>query len=104
MMQASFNGKPAYELPGGGSVLGECDEPRHHLCVRREVQGSSEWESEQIELSPEPTLRHSSSVACDDVALAWEDARVFVILGNPWAMILDLSTGAVRQTFSVEYV
>jgi hypothetical protein len=104
MMQASFNGKPAYDLPGGGSVLGECDESRHRLRVRLEAQGSTVWESEPIELSPEPTLTHSSSVTCDYVALAWEAAGAFVVLGSPWALILDLATGKVRATFSVEYV
>jgi hypothetical protein len=104
MMQASFNGKPAYDLPGDGSLLGECDESRRHLRVRLEAQGSTIWESEPIELSPEPTLTHSSSVACDYVALAWEAAGVFVLLGNPRAVILDLATGVVSQTFSVEYV
>jgi hypothetical protein len=104
MMQASFHGKPAYDLPGGGSVLGECDERRRRLRLRLEAQGSSVWESEEFELSPEPTLTHSSSVACDYVALAWEGAGVLVVLGIPWAVILDLTTGVVRQTLSVDYV
>jgi hypothetical protein len=104
MMEAMFNGELACHLSGGGEVLGECDERRRHLRLRMEAQGSLVWESEQIELSPEATLAHSSSVACDYVALAWEAVGAFVILGNPWAVILDLTTGEVRQSFSVEYV
>jgi hypothetical protein len=104
MIQASFNGKPAYDLADGGSVLGECDERRRNLRLWLESQGSSAWESEQIELSPDPTLTNSSSVACDYVALAWKAAGVFVVLGNPCVVILDLTTGAVRQRFSLEYV
>jgi hypothetical protein len=104
MMPATFNGELAYDLSSGGSVVGECDEKRRHLLLRLEAQESLVWESELIELSPEPTLTHSSSVACDYVALAWEAVGAFVVLGNPWAVILDLTTGVVRQSFSVEYV
>jgi hypothetical protein len=55
-------------------------------------------------MSPEPTLKYSSSSSCDYVALAWESVGVFVVLGTPWAVILDLATGVVRQTFSAEYI
>jgi hypothetical protein len=104
MIPATLSGELAYALSSGESVLGECDEKRRHFRLRLEAQGSSVWQSEQIELSPEPTLTHSSSVACDYVALAWEAVGAFVVLGNPWAVILDLITGEVRQNFSVEYV
>jgi hypothetical protein len=38
------------------------------------------------------------------VPLCWEGAGVFVVLGSPWAVIFDLTTGVVRQNFSVEFV
>jgi hypothetical protein len=104
MMSATFNGEVAYALSSGGSVLGECDEKRRHLRLRLEAQRLSVWESELIELRPDPTLTHSFSLAGDYVALAWEAAGAFVVLGDPWAVILDLTTGEVRQSFSVKYV
>jgi hypothetical protein len=104
MMEAMFSGELACDLSSGGEVLGKCDERRRHLRLRMEAQGSLVWESEQIELRPEPTLTHSSSVSFDFVALAWKAIGAFVVLGNPWTVILDLTTGEVRQSCSVEYV
>src|SRR2546421_3211220 len=104
MTLVSFNGKPFLELPEGRIVIGEGDEERRHLRLRMEKDGVPIWETDAIELRPDPTGTLSTSKTADYVALVWETTQTVVLLGDPMAALFDVGTGSLRASFSAAFV
>lgn len=109
MRRVTFNGQAALPLPDGSAVVGDSDESESVISLRRvhdpeDADTTAVWESESLELGPDPSRVHMTSSTVDVVALWWSSVSVLVVLGYPKAVVVDGETGAVRATFSCEFV
>ena len=90
-------------LGGASKLVAETDESMRHLIVRLERGNVIAWSSQPLDLRPEPSRSHSTSIAADYLAVAWPAAGVVVVLGDSSAIAIDAASGSVRKTFPLEF-
>jgi hypothetical protein len=105
MVAVTLNGQPGIPLPDGDLLRGEASEDRGALVLWREdPAGERRWESGPLPVEPDPQHRHTTSASADYVALPWPAADVVAVLGHPAALLLDATTGKVRERFPAHFI
>lgn len=102
-MMATLNGKPSLPVGNGSNLVAETDDAMQHVTLKLYRGGEMIWARESIGVGPEPTRDQSSSHSADYLALAWPETGVIAVLGEAAVIVLDIESGDVRTSFTLEF-